>query len=130
MKHSLASLLDASAIGLSGLCLVHCLLLPVAAAALLPALAAASEAEWVHRLFVALALPLAGLALWRAHRQRPLPWPLLALAATGLTGLVAGALGWPDHALETPLTVLGSVLLASAHVWNWRRRPHPPCADA
>jgi len=126
MKSSLTSMLDASAIGLSTLCLVHCLLLPVAAA-LLPALAAAGEAEWVHGLFVAFALPLAGLALWRAHRQRPLPALLVLLALAGAAGLAAGALGWPVDALETPLTVAGSGLLASAHAWNWRRRPHPAC---
>lgn len=126
MKSSLTAFFDASAIGLSALCLAHCLLLPVAAA-LLPALAAAGEAEWVHLLFVAFAVPLAAAALWRAHRLRPLPGPLLALAGAGIAGLLAGALGWPSEALETPLTVAGGVLLASAHVWNWRRRPHPAC---
>ena len=126
MKSSLTTLFDASAIGLSALCLVHCLLLPVVAA-LLPALAAAGEGEWMHLLFVVLAVPLAAAALWRAHRLRRLPGLLLALAGTGIAGLLAGALGWPSEALETPLTVTGGVLLAAAHVWNWRRRPHPAC---
>ncbi|MDH5832395.1 MerC domain-containing protein [Luteimonas kalidii] len=126
-SNSLDATLDASAIGLSGLCLVHCLLLPVAAA-LLPALAFVGEAEWLHLAFVAVALPLAGLALVRAHRRRPLPPALFGLAAAGLSGLGAGALGWPTHALETPLTVGGSLALASAHLWNWRRRPHARCA--
>ena len=27
-------------------------------------------------------------------------------------------------ATMTPVTVTGSLLLATAHVWNWRRRPH------
>ncbi len=116
---------DASAIGLSMLCLAHCLLLPVLAA-LLPALGTWAQAEWVHPVFAAIAAPLAGTALWRAHRHRPLPPVLVALALLGLTGLVAGAV---LHALETPLTVTGSLLLASAHVWNWRRRPHATCAN-
>ncbi|MDH5830793.1 MerC family mercury resistance protein [Luteimonas sp. M1R5S18] len=119
--------LDASAIGLSGLCLAHCLLLP-AAAALLPALAIAAEAEWLHLAFAASALPIAGLALACAHRCRPLPPALWALAAAGLCGLAAGAVGWPAHALETPLTVAGSLALAAAHLWNWRLRPHARCA--
>ncbi|TYT26554.1 MerC domain-containing protein [Luteimonas viscosa] len=126
MRMSPASLLDASAIGLSGLCLAHCLLLPVGAA-MLPALAAAAEAEWLHLLFVAIALPLAMVALGRAHRRRPLPGALWLLAASGLAGLLAGAIGWPAHALETPSTIAGSLLLAAAHGWNWRRRPHPAC---
>lgn len=122
MKYPYSSLFDASAIGLSLLCLIHCLLLPVAAA-LLPMLAIWSEAEWVHLLFVALAAPLAGLALWRSHRQHPLPRLLVLLAVLGLGGLLSGALGWPRESLETPLTVAGSLLLATAHIWNWHRRP-------
>lgn len=126
MKPSTHALCDASAIGLSALCLAHCLLLPMLAA-LLPVLGAWARAEWVHVLFVAIALPLAGAALWRAHRQRPLPRALIGLAGLGLAGLIAGAFGWPSHALETPVTVAGSLLLAAAHVWNWRRRPHASC---
>jgi len=114
---------DASAVGLSALCLAHCLLLPVLAA-LLPVFGAWAQAEWVHVVFVCIALPLAGTALWRAHRLRPLPRALIALAVLGLLGLAAGAFGLPSHAWETPLTVSGSLLLAAAHVWNWRRRPH------
>ncbi|MET1023759.1 MAG: MerC family mercury resistance protein [Pseudoxanthomonas sp.] len=114
---------DASAIGLSALCLAHCLLLPVLAA-LLPVFGAWAQAEWVHLLFACIALPLAGTALWRAHLLRPLPLPLVGLAGLGLAGLVFGAFGWPTHAWETPVTVTGSLLLAAAHVWNWRRRPH------
>lgn len=121
MKPSDARVFDASAIGLSGLCMLHCLALPVLGA-LLPALAAWSHAEWVHAAFVLLAFPLAGVALWRSHRVRPLPAPLWALSACGLVALTLGALGWPVEAWETPITVAGSTMLAAAHVWNWRRR--------
>ncbi|MDL5368146.1 MerC family mercury resistance protein [Xanthomonas sp. NCPPB 2654] len=114
---------DASAVLLSGLCLLHCLALPLLAAAL-PLFGIWAQAEWVHGLFVMLALPLAGLALWRAQRQRPLPWPLWAMAALGLCGLLAGASGFPSAQAETPATVAGSLLLASAHLWNWRRNGH------
>jgi peptidoglycan/LPS O-acetylase OafA/YrhL len=124
---SASAVFDASAIGLSSLCLLHCLALPVLAA-VLPALASWADAEWIHVLFAAIAVPLAGLALWRSHRLRPLPARLIALAVLGLAGLLVGASGWPSHAAETPFTVAGSLLLASAHLWNWRRRPHPaPC---
>ncbi len=128
MKARSLPLFDVSAIGLSGLCLVHCLALPVLAA-FLPLLGAWSRAEWVHLLFAAMAVPLTGLALWRAHRRNPLPWPLLALAVAGLAGLLAGAFGWPTESLETIVTVAGSLMLVSAHVWNWSRRP-PACAHA
>ncbi|MBO9827041.1 MerC domain-containing protein [Xanthomonas sp. A2111] len=120
MKSLPPSFFDASAMLLSGLCLLHCLALPLLAAAL-PLFGVWAEAEWVHVVFVAIAAPLAGLALWRGHRRDALPWPLWALAALGLLGLLAGAFGIPDEASETAMTVSGSVALASAHLWNWRR---------
>ncbi|MFT4267111.1 MAG: MerC domain-containing protein [Xenophilus sp.] len=120
MKRTIPALFDASAMALSGLCLVHCLALPLLAS-LLPLFGAWSRAEWVHAAFAGVALPLSGCALWRAHRQRPLPAALWAMTTAGLAGLLLGALGWPTPALETPVTVIGSLLVASAHLWNWRR---------
>lgn len=123
MKRS-STLLDASAIALSSLCLLHCLALPLLAAAL-PLFGVWAEAEWVHALFVAIAAPMTGFALWRAHRQQRLPAAAMASAALGLLLLLGGAMGWPSHASETPMTVTGSLLLAATHVWNaWRRHRH------
>lgn len=120
MKNTNA-LLDAGAIALSSLCLLHCLALPLLAAAL-PLMGVWAEAEWVHIVFVAIAAPTTGFALWRAHRQHPLP-PLAGLtAALGLGLLLAGAAGWPSHDAETPMTVAGSLLLATTHIWNALRR--------
>lgn len=120
MSRPTSALFDASAIVLSTLCLIHCLALPLLATAL-PLFGVWAEEEWVHVVLVAIALPLAGLALWRAHRRRRLPVALRALAAAGLLGLLAGALGWPGESWETPFTVAGSLMLASAHAWNWKR---------
>ncbi|WP_397404697.1 MerC domain-containing protein [Phenylobacterium sp.] len=114
-------LLDGSAIGLSGLCLAHCLLLPVAAA-LLPVLGAWAEAEWVHGLFVVVAVPLSGLAMLpRANRQRR-SGAVLCLAVCGLTLLLSGAFIAATEEAETTMTVAGSLCLAGAHLWNWLRR--------
>ncbi len=121
MRSSQAALLDASAVVLSSLCLLHCLALPLLAAAL-PLFGAWAEAEWVHLLFVAIAAPLTGFALWRAHRLQPLPTAAWMVATLGLVLLLAGALEWPSHDSETPVTVAGSLLLAATHVWNARRR--------
>ncbi len=126
MKSNHAALLDASAVALSSLCLVHCLALPLLAAAL-PLFGAWAEAEWVHLLFVAIAAPLTGFALWRAHRQQSLPAAAWMVATLGLALLLAGALEWPSHDSETPLTVAGSLLLAATHVWNARRRHQRHC---
>src|SRR6185437_2573591 len=104
MKSPSAALLDAGAVALSSLCLLHCLALPLLAAAL-PLFGVWAEAEWVHLVFVAIALPMTGFALWRAERRQPLP-----------------ALALPSHAWETPLTVTGSLLLAATHLWNAQHR--------
>jgi hypothetical protein len=115
--------LDASAVALSGLCLLHCLALPLLAT-LLPLFGAWAHAEWVHVLFVAVALPLSGQALWRAQRRHPVPALAWAGAALGLGLLLAGAFGWAGAAAETPLTVAGSLLLAGVHGWNALRHRH------
>ncbi|WP_433852791.1 MerC family mercury resistance protein [Stenotrophomonas nitritireducens] len=120
MKNA-AALFDASAVALSGLCLLHCLALPLLAA-LLPLFGAWIEAEWVHGVFVLIAAPLTSYALWRAHRHRPLPAALWLLAGSGLALLLAGASGGLGERAETPLTIAGSLALASAHLWNAARR--------
>ena len=85
MRTATVRLLDGSATGLSSLCLIHCLALPVMTA-LLPALGAWAQAEWVHVVFVAFAAPIAGLALVRPVCGRAPPlgcWPWAALASLG-----------------------------------------------
>ncbi|MDV3516301.1 MerC domain-containing protein [Stenotrophomonas sp. C1657] len=121
MKSPSAALLDAGAVALSSLCLLHCLALPLLAAAL-PLFGVWAEAEWVHLVFVAIALPITGLALWRAERRQPLPALAWLSAGMGLALLMAGALAVPSHAWETPLTVTGSLLLAATHLWNAQHR--------
>lgn len=112
--------IDASALMLSGLCLVHCLALPLLSAAL-PLAGVLSEAEWLHRAFVILALPVTLLAI------RQTPWrrggtKFLMLALAGLTLLGLGAFVERLHDHEVLLTTSGAVLLAAAHVWRWRKR--------
>ncbi|MCC8537390.1 MerC domain-containing protein [Xanthomonas codiaei] len=122
------SFFDSSAIALSSLCLLHCLALPLLAAAL-PLLGAWNQAEWVHVIFATVAVPLSGYALWSTHRRHALPTAVWALAGCGLTGLVLGASGLAGERLETPITVTASLLLASAHVLNLRlRRRRGSCA--
>ena len=119
--------MDGSAIGLSGLCLLHCLALPIAAS-LLPVLGPWTHAEWVHLLFVGLAAPVAAWALLRPAHGAQAPVPMVLAGIAGVLLLLAGA--FAPESLETPITVAGSVTLAAAHVWNWRRRGAcgtPPC---
>ncbi|MGH8083255.1 MAG: MerC domain-containing protein [Lysobacter sp.] len=111
---------DLSAIGLSGLCLIHCLALPLLSA-VLPALSAWTEAEWLHLAFAGAAVPISITALYKAHRGRPLHEGVVFLATSGLAALVIGAVSPLEQQSGTALTVLGSTLLTVAHVWNWQR---------
>lgn len=120
-----APALDGVALGLSGLCLAHCLVLPLLAAAL-PLFGAWAQAEWAHVLFVLAAAPLAGTALVRpGHGLKPSSW-LIGLGLAGLGLLAVGAFGPAAH--EQAATIGGSLLLAGAHLLNWRRRA--ACAGA
>lgn len=115
--------LDATAVSLSGLCIVHCLALPVAAAAL-PMLGAFAEAEWIHWLFVAIAAPVAIMAIAPVSTQRPIPWMLPLMAAGGIGFLALGAAEVPDAEWGRGLTVAGGLMLAIGHILNWRRTTH------
>jgi hypothetical protein len=114
-----ASALDGAALGLSAICLAHCLALPLLAAAL-PLFGAWAEAEWVHILLVLMAAPLVVFALIRPGHGLT---PSAALTTLGLAGLALLAFGaFGPSAYERVSTVSGSVLLAAAHLLNWRRR--------
>ena len=117
MSTSRAAALDMSAIGLSGLCLIHCLALPLLAA-FLPVAGVVGENEWVHRALVVVAVPVSLLALVRNH-DRPGFALRFGVALTGIALLIAGALVEALHDFETILTVAGGLVLASAHLLNW-----------
>ncbi|WP_174280283.1 MerC domain-containing protein [Sphingomonas bacterium] len=108
------------AIGASAACLVHCLALPLLIAAL-PALSAVLDIpESFHLWALGLAIPAALFALLQGRSKHGDTGPLL-LGLVGLTLMVLGALVVAETA-ETPVTVAGSLLLAGAHLINWRRR--------
>lgn len=114
---------DTIAIGLSVLCLIHCLALP-ALVLLVPALAIwMTVPESVHAVLLAIALPTSTMAImlgFRAHRMH-LP---AVLAIIGLVLLGFGVFGAPTERAETIATVIGGMTLALAHALNWRALPH------
>lgn len=115
---------DRFAIGLSVLCLVHCLALPVLVL-VAPALEAAvlGTESPVHWVLLALALPVSCYALWhgfRHHGHRS----VLVLGVVGLALMLFAVSHVVDRALEMPLTVVGVVLLLVAHVRNLRHTTH------
>ncbi len=113
------SWLDWAAVSASGLCLVHCLALPLVIAAL-PTLGGAVAGGTTHWVLLAFALPV---SLWVLTRE---PWPEgrtpLLLGAAGLSLMTLGVALYEGHSAETWLTVAGVTLVAAAHVVRWRRR--------
>ena len=112
--------LDALGLAISAICLVHCLALPVIAL-LVPALSFGFGPETDHSfhwLLLALAAPISTLALWRgAARSADRRW--LKLGSVGLVIMLIGVLHVFGAESEVPLTMLGVVLLAIAHVKNF-----------
>jgi len=86
----------------------------------MPLLGQLADAEWVHWLFVALAVP-ASLFGLRPARLGAAPPALVGAAVGGLGLLIAGAAEAGGESFATPLTLLGAISLATAHVLNWRR---------
>lgn len=115
---------DRIGIGLSGLCVVHCLLFPVILAVL--PLWSAFEAlhDGFHLVLAVLLVPTTGLAArsgYRHHRDRG----VLGLLSGGLAAIVVAALlghGLLGYGWGTGLTLVGSVLLIAGHGRNWHCR--------
>jgi len=111
--------LDAAAIGASFACLAHCLLLPLLLA-LVPALSQSLDMPEGFRLGAfLLAVPTSIWAMKAGHHRHRSVFPAVA-AAVGLGLLALGALAGLPPAGETVTTVLGSVILALAHLRNWK----------
>lgn len=113
--------LERAAVGASLLCLIHCAGLPLLLA-VLPALAQViALPETLHLWLLAFAIPTSGFTLILGHRRHR-AWAPLVTGASGLALLSVGALALADTPFETPLTMLGSISLVSAHIANWRAR--------
>ena len=117
----LQDMIEGLAVGATLACLVHCIALPLILA-VLPALATIVPIPTTfHILALAFAVPATGGALYIGYRHHRLAAPLLAGGA-GILLLSLGVLRWGETPLETPVTILGSLLIATAHVANWRLR--------
>lgn len=116
--HARPHWIDGFAVSASALCLVHCLALPFLAVGLPAAGLLVEHHEAVHWALLVLAVPLGLIALGRGRRSAG-PWP----SRIGLAGfaLMAAAVGlWHDRPAETWGTVAGVILVAAAHIANWR----------
>lgn len=109
------SRLDRIAMGLSGLCLVHCL----ASAIVLGLLSAAGGilgAPIIHEVGLVLAMILGSVALGRGIAEHGFMLPS-AVGALGL-GVMAGALTMGHNGTEAATTVVGVLILALGHRLN------------
>ena len=113
--------IERMAVGASAVCLVHCIGLPVLLAAL-PALAMIIKIpESFHVWVLGLAIPMSGVALLLGMRDHHSRLPFL-VGCIGLCLLAIGALVLLGGRFETPVTISGGLVLATAHILNWRRR--------
>ena len=109
--------MDRIAIGLSGLCLVHCL-----ASAILVAMLASAGGMLlnpvIHEVGLLLAIALGMIALGRGIVEHGFMMPA-AVGGLGL-GVMAGALTLPHDGAEVVYTILGVAILALGHDLNRR----------
>ena len=109
------SRLDKIAMGLSGLCLVHC----VGTAILLGLLASAGGflgSPVIHEVGLTLAMVLGSIALGKGILEHGFMMPS-AIGALGL-GVMAGALSLPEGGHEPIYTVMGVMILGLGHRLN------------
>ncbi len=124
LKDFLTRHVDLFGIGMSALCLLHCLLLPVAVL-ILPGLfhhhGHQHGTDLVHAIILVLATPTAiyafGQGLRRHHSSLPLQIGSVALAGLWLGFFFEG------HSLGAALTLLSSVGLIYAHGVNFKLKP-------
>jgi hypothetical protein len=112
-----SGVLDRLAIGLSGLCLLHC----VASALVLTLLASAGGAmlnPLVHEIGLAIAVVIGAAALGQGYARHRDRFPV----AVGLVGLaiMAAAMILPHGLIEIPVTIFGVSILAFGHYLNRR----------
>lgn len=106
--------------GLSGLCVVHC----VATAVLLGVLASAGAlgSPWIHEVGLTLAMMIGAYALGRGVLEHGFLLPA-GIGALGLC-VMAGALSLPEGGREAAYTVVGVLIVALGHRLNFIAAHH------
>lgn len=102
----------------TGLCIMHCLTLPLLVPVLLAWGAPALADPSIERLFLLVTLAFAVVIMLRSSRIHHRRYSPLLLAATGgLCYLFKGSVG---ESLEPAMVALGGLMIIGAHVWNLR----------
>jgi len=110
--------LDGTAVVLSGLCLVHCLALPLIVVGL-PFLSGFSEGH-LHAQMLVVVLPLSIIALGIGFRRHHDSRVIVAGAIGMLLLTIGGTIAHSQYGIvaDRSLTVLGALTLAAAHFYN------------
>ena len=115
---------DKLAIGLSGLCLIHCLLLPIIII-FLPFLGTINEYHF-HLEILLIIFPISIIALWLGYKSHK-KIEIIYFAIFGLLLLTIG--GTIIHSLhgekiDTIVTIIGSLTLGYSHYKNYILQKH------
>ena len=117
------NIIESAAMSASLLCLIHCLALPLLLLLLPGILGLFAQSEAFHYAALAFVVPSAFAAFWLGYRRhRSLPPALLGFC--GVICLVIALLPGLAEGEELWITVVGSLLLVTGHVMNWRLRAH------
>ncbi len=112
---------DRIGVFLSGLCLVHCLLLPGVISFLPLAATSFLASEGFHFWILVLVIPTTVLALWPTYQRHGDRLPSL-IATVGVLILVLATLTHEGHSplMDQVLTSVGALVVAVAHIQNVR----------
>ena len=113
---------DKFAIGLSLICAIHCLALPLLLIILPSMMALQLDNEIFHTLIIITVLPVSIFALTLGYKKHKRNW-LLIVGFIGLLLLVIAVILGEETTGEFGeklLTVLGASFVAAGHLWNFR----------
>ena len=123
---NLQPITDKTAISLSLLCTIHCLVLPLLVV-LLPSITALPLQDEVFHVWMVIAvLPVSAYALTMGCKNHK-RYKILLIGGFGLFILSIVAFFGHDllgEELEKAFTVIGAMIIAIAHIWNYRLCQH------
>ena len=113
--------LEGIGLGLSGICILHCIAIPLLAFTLPTwgGLLLVSESVF-HWILLCLAIPISGFAFWYSS-QRHQATGTLILGSIGLFIMFVGASHLFGHEYEIALTVTGDIAVSIAHMKTIQR---------